>query len=58
MVVMSVTGPPHCKQEVMSIAKMRLSNLAQLSRVRVEVEGVTPSSSAGANLGSDAPGTI
>ncbi len=58
MVAMSVTGPPQWEQEVMSIAKTRLSNWAQLRRVRVEVEGVTSSSSAGADLWSDAPGTI
>jgi len=33
-----VKGPPHCGQVVMSMAKTRLSNCAQLMRARVETE--------------------
>ncbi len=33
-----IKGPPHCGQVVMSMAKTRLSNCAQLMRARVETE--------------------
>ncbi len=39
MAAMKVKGPPHCGQAAMSIAKTRLSNCAQLMRVRVEAVG-------------------
>ena len=49
MVAIGVTGPPHWKQAVMSIANTRLSNWAQLKRACVEDEEVSPSASAGAD---------
>ncbi len=55
MVAMSVTGPPQWEQEVMSIAKTRLSNWAQLRRARVEAERVA---SAEATTWSGSLGTI
>lgn len=36
MAAMMVKGPPQCGQDAMSIANTRLSNCAQLRRVRVE----------------------
>ncbi len=38
MAARMVKGPPHCGQVVMSMAKTRLSNCAQLMRARVETE--------------------
>ncbi len=58
MVAMSVTGPPQCKQEAMSIANTRLSNWAQLMRARVEAEGVSPSAPEGADTWLGSQGTI
>jgi len=54
----SVKGPPHCGQVVMSMAKIRLSNWAQLLRARVEAAGASPSSLEEAVAGSASPGTI
>ena len=42
MAAMSVKAPPHCGQVVMSMAKTRLSNWAQLMRARVEAEERLP----------------
>ena len=53
-----VNGPPHCGQVVLSMAKTRLSNWAQLMRARGEVEERSPSPSVGAIAGSASPGTI
>ncbi len=38
-----VKGPRHCGQVVISMAKTRLSNCAQLMRLRVEAEERSPS---------------
>ncbi len=58
MVAMSVTAPPQWEQAVMSIAKTRVSNWAQLRRARVEAEGGSPSASVGAATCSGSLGTI
>ena len=53
-----VKGPPHCGQVVMSMAKTRLSNWAQLIRARGEVEGGSSSRLAMSVSGLASPGTI
>ena len=58
MAARRVKGPPHCGQAAMSIANTRLSNCAQLMRVRVEAEGGSPSASEGAVAWSGPSGTI
>ena len=58
MAARSVKGPPHCGQVVMSMAKMRLSNWAQLRRARVEAGGRAPVSLEEADAWSRSPGTI
>ena len=58
MAAMMVKGPPQYGQDAMSIANTRLSNCAQLRRVRVEAEGGSPASAVGAVAWSGSPGTI
>ncbi len=58
MAALRVKGPPHCGQVVMSMAKTRLSNCAQLMRARVEAAGASPSSLEEAVAWSASPGTI
>ncbi len=53
-----VKGPPHCGHVVMSMAKTRVSNCAQLMRARGEVEGRAPSPSVVSIAWSASPGTI
>ena len=43
MAAMSVNSPPHCGQVVMSMAKTRVSNWAQLIRARGEGARESPS---------------
>jgi len=58
MAARMVKGPPYWGQVVMSMAKTRLSNWAQLRRARVEAEGESPVSLEEAVAWSDSPGTI
>ena len=53
-----VNGPPHWGQVVMSMAKTRLSNWAQLIRARGEAEGDSSSRLAMSVSGLASPGTI
>ncbi len=58
MAARMVNIPPHWGQVVMSRAKTRLSNWAQLIRAYDEVVGAAPSPSAVFGAGSAVPGTI
>ena len=52
-----VNVPPHCGQVVISMAKTRLSNWAQLRRARVEAAGASPVSLEETVVWSASPGT-
>ncbi len=58
MAARMVNVPLHCGQMVMSIAKTRLSNFAQLMRVRVETDESSPPQLAVFGAWSASPGTI
>ena len=53
MAARMIKGPPHCGQIVISMAKTRLSNWAQLIRALSEAVEHSPSSSAVFGAGSD-----
>ena len=58
MAARMVKGPPHCGHVVMSMAKTRLSNWAQLIRARGEAEGGSSARLAMSVSGFASPGTI